>query len=189
MKNVLLLFLSACLIACTKEKDTIAERYSDDYRTQWVGHIYDSVEGVRENYELLELLIPKDKNKDTLLNQSKFYVNGKLSKSSMYYDLEVSATDKKHFYKAFIQFHSEYSNLQTSGYKRDIEVSFLNYYQDSISSDVKYFRDEDIFEVGFINYHNDRFTGHITEYVDKDTIIDNNKNIIARIGKIAVWIY
>src|SRR5690606_4592253 len=134
-------------------------------------------------------LIPKDKNKDTLLNQSKFYVNGKLSKSSMYYDLEVSATDKKHFYKAFIQFHSEYSNLQTSGYKRDIEVSFLNYYQDSISSDVKYFRDEDIFEVGFINYHNDRFTGHITEYVDKDTIIDNNKNIIARIGKIAVWIY
>src|SRR5690606_7492261 len=96
MKHFLVVFLVVFLISCTKEKDTIAEMNADDYTIEWMKIDYDSIKGSDKNYELIELFIPKDKNKDTLFDQIKFYSNGKLNiKYSKYYDLEVSATEKK----------------------------------------------------------------------------------------------
>lgn|SRR5690554_102994 len=187
MKHLTLFFLILFIFtSCKKEEVSIAEKHSDDYRIQWIGHIYDSIEGIRKNYELLELLIPKDKNKDTLFNQSKSYINGELDeKYSIYYDLEVIATEKKHVYKAFIQFHSEYSNLQTNEYKRDIEVSFLNYYRDSLAIETKNFDNTDSFEIEFVNYYNDRFTGRFIEYIEED-IKEEPDKVILHITKIVV---
>src|SRR5690606_41827413 len=83
------------------------------------------------DYQLLELLIPKDKSKDTLFNQTKFYLDGRLTKKySKYYDLEVSATEKKHVYKAKIKMYSEYSKLKTDeSNDRKVSILYLNYYK------------------------------------------------------------
>jgi len=96
MKYLLLFFMTTLVMSCTKEKDTIAEMNADDYTIEWVKFDYDSIKGSDKNYELIELFIPKDKSKDTLFNQAKFYINGKLiDNSSKYYDIEVTATPKK----------------------------------------------------------------------------------------------
>ena len=185
MKHFLLLFLSVCLISCTKEKDTIAEMNGDDYTIEWVKFDYDSIKGSNKNYELIELFIPKDKSKDTLFNQAKFYINGKLiNNSSKYYDIEVTATPKRHTYLAKIKMYSKYSNLGTDkNNRRIVDVFFLNYYKDSLWFEIKHFKSVDNFEIEFTNFHNDRFTGRITEYVDSDTIINNEKMVIGRISK------
>ncbi|SEH54638.1 hypothetical protein SAMN02927937_00124 [Paenimyroides aquimaris] len=188
MKHFLLVFLVVFLISCTKEKDTIAEKFSDEYTIEWVKFDYDSIKGRDKNYQLLELLIPKDKTKDTLFNQTKVYVDDKLSKKySRYYDLEVSATEKKHVYKAKIKMYSEYSKLKTDeSNERKVSIFYLNYYKDSLDFKIKDFEDTDEFEIEFENHHNDRFTGRITEGVYRDTIINNERMINARITKIAV---
>jgi len=185
MKHFLLVFSVVFLISCTKEKDTIAERHSDDYRIEWVKFDYDSIKGSDKNYELIELFIPKDKSKDTLFNQAKFYINGKLiDDSSKYYDIEVTATSKKHTYLAKIKMYSRYSNLVTNkNNRRIVDVFFLNYYKDSLWFEIKHFKNVDKFEIEFTNFHNDRFTGRITEYVDRDTIINNEKMVIGGISK------
>ena|SRR5690554_2710336 len=175
--------------SCKKEEISIAEKHSDDYTIEWIGINLDSVEGINNNdYQLLELLIPKDKIKDTLFNQTQVYINGELSrKYSQYYDLEVSATEKKHIYKAKIKMYSEYSKLKTDeSNERKVSIFYLNYYKDSLDFKIKDFEDTDEFEIEFENHHNDRFTGRITEGVYRDTIFNNEKMINARITKIAV---
>lgn len=175
--------------SCKKEEISIAEKHSDDYTIEWIEINLDSVEGLNNNdYQLLELLIPKDKSKDTLFNQTKFYLDGRLSKKySKYYDLEVVATEKKHIYKAKIKMYSEYSKLKTDeSNKRKISIFYLNYYKDSLWFKIKDFEDTDEFEIEFENHHNDRFTGRITEGVYRDTIFNNEKMVNARITKIAV---
>ena len=157
--------------SCKKEDISIAEKHSDDYTIEWIEINLDSVQRLNKNdYQLLELLIPKDKSKDTLFNQTKFYLDGRLTKKySKYYDLEVSATEKKHVYKAKIKMYSEYSNLPVR--ERYADFFFLNFYQDSTSVETKNFDNIDEFE--FINFHNDRFEGVVTEHFIRDTIINN----------------
>jgi|GEM_PF-2424967 len=185
MKYLLLIFITTLVMSYTKEKDTIAEMNADDYTIEWVKFDYDSIKGSDKNYELIELFIPKDKSKDTLFNQAKFYINGKLiDNSSKYYDIEVTATPKKHTYLAKIKMYSRYSNLVTDkNNRRIVDVFFLNYYKDSLWFEIKHFKNVDNFEIEFTNFHNDRFTGRITEYVDRDTIISNEKMIIGGISK------
>ena len=185
MKYLLLIFITTLVMSCTKEKDTIAEKNADDYTIEWVKFDYDSIKGSDKNYELIELFIPKDKSKDTLYNQTQWYVNGILSKKhSQYYDIDVEATDKKHTYLAKIKMYSRYSNLVTDkNNRRIVDVFFLNYYKDSLWFEIKHFKNVDNFEIEFTNFHNDRFTGRITEYVDRDTIISNEKMIIGGISK------
>lgn len=159
-------------MSCTKEKDTIAEMNADDYTIEWMKIDYDSIKGLDRNYELIELFIPKDKSKDTLRNQVKFYYDGKLSEAySQYYDLKVEPTENQHLYKAKIKVHSEYSNLSIRG--RYADFFFLNFYKDSTSIGTKNFENVDEFEIEFINFHNDRFEGVVTEYFIRDTIINN----------------
>lgn|SRR5690606_25575149 len=175
--------------SCKKEDISIAEKHSDDYTIEWIEINLDSVEGLNKNdYQLLELLIPKDKSKDTLFNQTKFYLDGRLTKKySKYYDLEVSATEKKHVYKAKIKMYSEYSKLKTDeSNERKVSIFYLNYYKDSLDFKIKDFKDTDEFEIEFENHHNDRFTGRITEVVYRDTIFNNEEMVNARITKIAV---
>lgn len=63
--------------SCKKEDISIAEKHSDDYTIEWIEINLDSVERLNNNdYQLLELLILKDKNKDTLKNQIRFYSDG-----------------------------------------------------------------------------------------------------------------
>ena len=172
MKYLLLIFMTTLVMSCTKEKDTIAEMNADDYTVEWSKIDYDSIKGSDKNYELIELFIPKDKSKDTLRNQVKFYSDGKLNEAySQYYDLEVEATDKKHTYLAKIKLHSEYSNLPIRG--RYADFFFHNFYKDSTSLETKNFDNVDEFEIEFINFHNDRFAGVVTEYFVRDTIINN----------------
>ena len=77
---------------------------ADDYTIEWAKIDYDSIKGSDKNYELIELFIPIDKSKDTLYNQTQWYVNGSLSKKhSHYYDIDVEATDNKHTYLAKIK--------------------------------------------------------------------------------------
>ena len=188
MKHFLVVFLVVFLISCTKEKDTIAEMNADDYRIQWIGISHDSIEGLNKNYELIELFIPKDKSKDTLYNQTKLYVNGSLSqKHSQYYDIEVTATPKKHTYLAKIKVYSEYSKLMTDQHnERKISIFYMNYYKDSLWFQIKDFEDTDVFEIEFENHHNNRFTGRLTEGVYRDTIVNNERRINARITKITL---
>ena len=185
MKYLLLIFMTTLVMSCTKEKGTIAEMNADDYRIQWIGINHDSIEGLNKNYELIELFIPKDKNKDTLYNQTKLYVNGSLSKKhSQYYDIEVTATPKRHTYLAKIKVYSEYSKLMTDQHnERKISILYMNYYKDSLWFQIKDFEDTDVFEIEFENHHNDRFTGRITEGVYRDTIVNNKKMLNARITK------
>lgn len=183
MKYLLLIFMTTLIMSCTKEKDTIAEMNADDYRIQWIGISYDSIEGMRENYELIELYISK--TNDTIFNQFKIYEKGNLKNESEYYNLEVFATNKKHTYKAVVKMHSEYSKLKSNDYNRSVDLSFLNYYQDSISCSIKKFGDENKFEIEFVNYHNDRFTGRITEYIEED-ILGEEDMINITISKMAL---
>lgn len=159
--------------SCKKEDISIAEKHSDDYTIEWIEINLDSVERLNNNdYQLLELLILKDKNKDTLKNQIRFYSDGQLdNRYSQYYDLIVESTDKKHIYLAKIKLHSEYSNLPVR--ERYADFFFLNFYQDSTSVETKNFDNIDEFEIEFINFHNDRFEGVVTEHFIRDTIINN----------------
>ncbi len=159
-------------MSCTKEKDTIAEMNADDYSVEWVKFDYDSIRGLNRNYELVEIFIPKDRNKDTLKNQIRFYSDGQLdNRYSQYYELIVESTEKKHTYLAKIKLNSEYSNLPIRGQYADF--FFLNFYKDSTSIGTKNFENADEFEIEFINFHNDRFEGVVTEYFIRDTIISN----------------
>ncbi len=190
MKHLIVPFLILyTFTSCKEEKVSIAELYSDDYAIKWIKLDYDSIEGMDKNYQLLELLIPKDKNKDTLFNQTQVYINGELSKKwSQYHDLEVFETNKKHIYKAVIKMYSEYSQLKTDEFnERKVSVFFLNYYKDSLDFKIKDFEDTDEFEIEFVNYHNDRFTGRIMKGVYRDTIFDNDEKMIkGQITKIAL---
>ncbi|TDS51094.1 hypothetical protein [Myroides indicus] len=123
MKHLIFLFLILLIfVSCKKEeKVPIAELHADDYKIQWIGVNYDSIEK-----EEIELLIPKDKSKDTIFNQLLLYRNGVLSKkNSQYYDLEVLKTEQEHTYRAVIKMYSEYSELKTDEFnERTVDIFF-----------------------------------------------------------------
>lgn len=188
MKDFCFFFIIILLSSCNKDNPIVPEILIDEYRIQWIQIDMDTINGMEKNYQLVELLIPKDRSKDTLWNQIKVYNNGELNKKySKFYDIEVEPTTREYIYLAKIKMYSEYSKLHVdNNNQRSVDISFLNYYQDSLWFEYKRFDNTDCFEFEFTNYHNDRFTGNISEYVYRDTVVNNETLVNARITKIAL---
>ena len=119
---------------------------------------------------------------DTIMNQFKTFNNGVINRDqSEYYDLEISHTDKPHFYKGKITLHSIYENLKLDKEnQRTLEFAYCEQSKDSVYLTYVESKTSNTIEFGFQNYFGDRLQGKLYQLVFRDTLINGEEMLNMR---------
>lgn len=164
MKNYFSLFLLfIVLISCQEKNKSFSENQFDRmlkdslYKREWI--IVEHQNNLREE---VELYITKER--DTFVNQYKSFVNGVLDTLySEYYELEISDTEKEHFYRAKIKFYHKFNNLKD--YKDKIsKFRYLSQNKDSLYLNELEIDKPEI-EFVFENFYDRRLQGSIDQII------------------------
>lgn len=166
-----LLFLIIFLITSCQEKKDLSSNNQFDrmlrdsvYKREWIRINYEN--NIREE---CEVYITKER--DTFVNQYKYFVNNVLDTLySEYYELEISETDKEHFYKGKIKLYHKFNNLKKHNDKSSF-FSYLSQNKDSIYVNKLEF-DNPEFEFVFENFYDKRLQGFIYQmiFTESDSI-------------------
>lgn len=149
------------------------------YQREWIGLNYEN--NTREYYEVYIT-----KERDTFVNQYKYYVNGVLDTlHSEYYELEILDTDKEHFYKGKIKLNHKYTNLKDEN--RILNFAFLSQNKDSVFTNYLEFNEPE-FEFIFENYRSKRLQGFIYQIssVKLDSFVNGEQQVNVNELKLAI---
>lgn len=181
-----LLFLIIFLITSCQEKKDLSSNNQFDrmlrdsvYKREWIRINYEN--NTREEYEIYIT-----KERDTFVNQYKYLVNDVLDTLySEYYELEISETDKEHFYKGKIELKHKFSNLRLD--ERTLNFSYLSQNKDSTYRTYLEF-DKSEFEFVFENYRSKRLQGFIYQIssIKIDSFVNGEQMVNINQLKLAV---
>ncbi|SFN48134.1 hypothetical protein [Salegentibacter flavus] len=155
----------------TNSDDEENEKISDviNYHRKWIV-IKDEEKNQKQQMEVYISELG-----DTIYNQNKFFVNGKLdSTKSNFYELDLSAKTNGE-YKGKIKIHSGYiHNIESPITRRRLQLYLLNR-EDSINTD---FESINMNNIKFsYSSSNDTLIGILLDMIEIDTVIDGENMV------------
>lgn len=165
MKNLqlLILILTIGFYSCSdkKEKEEIKTKKTLDkekYDRFWITYKYPN-----NSNEKVEVYISKEK--DTIINQLKFYNNGIIdSTKSRFYDFKLVKSKKPDTYDGVLNFYSENdSNPKNVDSEKTLSISIFQKSKDSVYYQKFESKSSNSVKFQLVNYENDQLVGILKE--------------------------